>query len=235
MSRARISLTLLLSSYALAAVACADGGPTAPVAQQRASLFADRSDELALPQDDSLTAELERARERLKQKENDSQAAYIAAKVAWKAFETEWKARRKDGEDVQAELLRCEPLKFQAEARIIGPEGGEIRMGPHTLRIPKGALAQPVVITGEAPTSEKVEVTFAPHGLVFLEQPELTLSYQHCLQPEDYTQEVVYVGEGETILEFPTSLDQKESDEVRAWLQHFSNYAVAYRGSTLLR
>ena len=55
------------------------------------------------------------------------------------------------------------------------------KIGPHTLDIPAGALTEPTVVTAEAPGSNLVTVTFSPHGLTFLKQPELTLSYARCL------------------------------------------------------
>src|SRR5262245_29976675 len=38
-------------------------------------------------------------------------------------------------------LLVCRPLPFDSDSAAIGPAGGALQMGPHTLIIPRGALS----------------------------------------------------------------------------------------------
>src|SRR5881628_4113320 len=52
-------------------------------------------------------------------------------------------------------LLDCTPLPTATATQTVGPAGGVIRIGPHALAIPAGALDAPVTITATAP-SDKV-------------------------------------------------------------------------------
>ncbi|MEJ7811765.1 MAG: hypothetical protein WKG32_15240 [Gemmatimonadaceae bacterium] len=222
----RIPSLALLSFFVMAG--CTDSPTTAPEQPPSAptvSLGLGVSKE----EEKRLERMLDLEKERLKEAKEASKAEFEAAREEWKAFEHEWKEAHKGDEHARSKLLRCEPLEYDGESKIIGPAGGSIKMGPHELEIPKGALPIPVVITGEAPTTSLVQVDFAPHGLVFLKQPTLTLSYKHCMQPAEFTQEVVYLGPGNKVLERPASDDKKMLEKVQAWIDHFSRYAVAYR------
>ncbi len=67
-------------------------------------------------------------------------------------------------------LRRDAPLASEvALTRVIGPEGGEIRLeeAGFALVIPPGALLKPTAITMTAPISDALAVEFAPHGLRF--------------------------------------------------------------------
>lgn len=125
-------------------------------------------------------------------------------------------------------LIACDPLPYAADVRTIGPEGGELRIGPHQLTIPPGALQSPVVITGEAPVSTAVLVRLSPDGLHFAARANLTLSYGHCahLLPGILTT-IVQVDDLLNVLEVLPSLDTR-AGTVSAPLRHFSNYAVAW-------
>jgi hypothetical protein len=126
-------------------------------------------------------------------------------------------------------LLLCRPLDYDGEAAIIGPEGGELRFGPHRLTIPAGALLTRTVVTAEAPTSLMVTADFSPHGLQFQKDVELRLDYDHCTQPLlPGAFRVVYLDDLLRILETPPSEDYRSSRWIRGWLRHFSKYAVAY-------
>ena len=126
-------------------------------------------------------------------------------------------------------LLLCQPLEYDGAAAIIGPEGGELRFGPHRLTIPSGALLTRTVVTAEAPTSLMVTADFSPHGLQFQKDVELRLDYEHCTQPLlPGAFRVVYLDNLLKILETPPSEDYRSSQWIRTWLRHFSKYAVAY-------
>src|SRR5438094_10172751 len=64
-------------------------------------------------------------------------------------------------------LLQCTPLPYASTTKTIGPAGGIINVGPHTLVIPPGALSQNVTITAEAPSARVNSVRFTPQGLRF--------------------------------------------------------------------
>ena len=123
-------------------------------------------------------------------------------------------------------LLSCDPLPYAASVKVIGPKGGELRVGPHSIRIPRGALTQHYVITAELPVSEAVSVRLSPHGLQFVQMPVLSLSYSHCHRPNDREERVAYTDEFLRVREYPRSEDRKHA--VVAWLEHFSRYALAH-------
>ena len=83
-----------------------------------------------------------------------------------------------DGPPLNPELLQCEPPRYQGQARIIGPAGGTVEFGPHSLRIPAGALDYQVVITGEIVVSSHVLADLSPHGLTFATPAILELGYE---------------------------------------------------------
>ncbi|MEW5916733.1 MAG: hypothetical protein AB1762_10020, partial [Gemmatimonadota bacterium] len=132
---------------------------------------------------------------------------------------------------VKGLLLTCRPLPYASDVETIGPAGGVLRVGPHTLAFPPGALSQRVVITAEAPTSKYAQVQLQPHGLKFENRykPVLTLSYAHCdgilalVRPK-----IVYVDENLNILEWLLSLNLGWNKTVSSPLDHFSSYMVAY-------
>ncbi len=128
-------------------------------------------------------------------------------------------------------LLTCRPLPYASDVQTIGPAGGVLRVGPHSLVIPRGALSRNTVITAEAPVSKYAQVTFSPHGLKFTNdmKPVLTLSYAHCngvltaIKPK-----IVYVDKNLNILEWLLSINLSFNKSVSAPLSHFSSYMVAY-------
>ncbi len=132
---------------------------------------------------------------------------------------------------VSGVLLTCRPLPYAADVETIGPSGGVLRVGPHTLAIPPGALEKNVVITVEARVAPRAEVTFSPHGLKFTKnmKPVLTLSYSHCdgLLPA-IKPKIAYVDENLNILEWLLSVNLGFNKSVIAPLSHFSSYMVAY-------
>lgn len=132
---------------------------------------------------------------------------------------------------VKGLLLTCRPLPYASDVETIGPAGGVLKVGPHSLVIPPGALSQKTVITAEAPSSKYAQVVFSPHGLEFKNsmKPVLTLSYAHCngvltvIKPK-----IVYVDKNLNILEWLLSINLGWNKSVSAPLSHFSSYMVAY-------
>jgi hypothetical protein len=174
--------------------------------------------------------ELQRqAKDRIKATKESQKDRYKAARDQWKLFKKQYKTLRKNGLWVPSELLSCEPQEYDADAEIIGPDGGSIRFGRHRLVIPKGALQSEVLITVEAPISETVEVELYPHGLQFSKTADLELSYDHCVQPPNWVNLfVVYLGDDDQVLEVTVSRTKKGVKEVVGSLEHFSRYAVAW-------
>lgn len=150
--------------------------------------------------------------------------------ATYDSLKVEWQRVIDDTTGAYDGTLVCDPLQYVAEVKIVGPEGADINFGPHTLRIPAGAVTQPTVITAEAPTSLVVKSQFSPHGTVFQPgfHPTLELSYKHCRGPVNREARIAYVGLGGEILEWPPSEDVPEDLLVRARIGHFSGYIIAY-------
>ena len=86
------------------------------------------------------------------------------------------------GTSIGSGLLACNPLPYAANSATIGPAGGSLTVGPHTLTVPAGALTTPVLISAEAPVGTVNSVRFGPEGLQFAagKPATLTLSYANC-------------------------------------------------------
>jgi hypothetical protein len=127
------------------------------------------------------------------------------------------------------DLLPC-PGTPEAEAQgEIGPEGGSLKIGPHRLVVPPGALDSVVLISAVAAADSVVSVQFAPEGLTFSRPAHLTLSYGACpvvspLLPKS----VVSTTDALELLELLLSSDDVLHEKVSADLDHFSRYAVAW-------
>src|SRR5689334_25415666 len=77
-------------------------------------------------------------------------------------------------------LVACAPLPYDSATAVIGPDGGTIQVGPHSLTIPAGALDSDVTITAAIVAGSQNAVRFGPEGLQFVEKPTLRLSYANC-------------------------------------------------------
>lgn len=126
-------------------------------------------------------------------------------------------------------LLACSPLAADSATRSIGSEGGTLQVGPHTLVVPPGALADSVSITAVAPADSVNRVTLQPEGLTFAEAASLTMSYANCDGlSSTLPKQIAYLTDALAIIEYLVSLDDVESRTVTGRLEHFSTYAVAW-------
>jgi hypothetical protein len=126
-------------------------------------------------------------------------------------------------------LLQCSPRPADSVTVTVGPAGGLVAIGAHTLRVPEGALDAPVAITAVTASEAVNRVEFRPEGLVFNRAATLTMSYANCdavgsLLPK----RVAYVSDALTILEYLIGADNPLSRTVSARLEHFSGYAIAW-------
>jgi hypothetical protein len=125
------------------------------------------------------------------------------------------------------DLLTCSEQPYRVTRQSIGPNGGVIRVGTHTLTVPGNAVTGTVMITAEQIPGSTNSVRFSPEGLQFKKAAVLTMSYENCalvlLQKK-----IVYTTEKLKILEVLTSIDLFRSRTVSAPIDHFSRYAVAY-------
>ena len=157
-------------------------------------------------------------------------AAGEASKPIYEALKLEWERilnTYPGGNTGQGGPVYCAPLQYAGDVKIIGPDGGDLSIGPHKLSIPKGAITGHAVITVEMPVAMEVTVRLSPQGLVFAKRPVLTLSYKHCLGPVDYKARVALTDEGLRSPEYPVS-DWPAPGLLNAWLEHLSRYAVMY-------
>ncbi len=128
-----------------------------------------------------------------------------------------------------ADLLDCSNLPDANVKQTIGPPGGVLNVGPHTLSVPAGALSDWVTISAVSGSNKKNGIKFKPEGLVFRKPASLTLSYATCdlfgsLAPKRIT----YIDDMVVILEKLPSVDDPRAQTVSAQLRHFSEYAVAW-------
>jgi hypothetical protein len=124
-------------------------------------------------------------------------------------------------------LLTCQEQQYAATSETIGPKGGTIQIGKHSLVIPKGALHKNVRIKAEQMRGPTNSVRFSPEGLHFEKPATLSLNYKNC-EDVKTPKAVVYTTEELTILEVLRSLDLRKKETVEAPIDHFSRYAVAF-------
>jgi len=127
------------------------------------------------------------------------------------------------------DLLPCPGTPEASGEDEIGPEGGTLKIGPHRLVVPAGALDSVVLISAVATADSVVSVQFAPEGLTFSRPARLTLSYGACpFVPTLLPKRVVYTTDALEMIELLLSSDDTVHEKVSADLDHFSRYAVAW-------
>ena len=124
-------------------------------------------------------------------------------------------------------LLTCQEQQYAVTYQTVGSLGGTIKIGRHSLVIPKGALRTSVKIKAEQMRGSTNSVRFSPEGLQFEKPATLSLDYRNC-QDVGSPRAVVYTTEELKILEVFRSLDLLNKQTVAAPIDHFSRYAVAF-------
>lgn len=126
-------------------------------------------------------------------------------------------------------LLSCSPLPYDSVSRTIGPDGGWLQAGPHSLYVPAGALDHDVTITAVVPSARVNVIRFQPEGLQFDRSAALTMSYANCnLLGKLLPKRIAYTTDDLRILSYLLSLDLLSLRKVTGKLDHFSSYAVAW-------
>lgn len=126
-------------------------------------------------------------------------------------------------------LLRCDPLPEARATKVVGPYGGVLQVGPHTLWIPPGALDRQVTITAYAPSDDVNSVQFSPAGLKFDRSAWLSMSYANCnLLGRLLPKRIAYTNNLLEILYYILSLDNIFTKQVIGKVDHFSKYAVSW-------
>ena len=135
--------------------------------------------------------------------------------------------------DVASALLSplvCPTDQSYTATRTIGRNGGTLKVGPHTLTIPSGALSQDTRITATAPRGSYAEVQFQPHGLTFKRDVTLSVSYAKCgLLQKNNPPVIVYADDDRNILEILKSTLDTRQKTVTGKTDHFSSYILAER------
>ncbi|MEP7325223.1 MAG: hypothetical protein ABI836_04670 [Gemmatimonadota bacterium] len=125
--------------------------------------------------------------------------------------------------------MKCTPQAYAIAGQMIGPTGGQIKIGKHNLEIPSHALTRNVYITMEMGSDSTNSVRFLPVGLVFARPAKLTLDHGNCSGiATPLPLRIAYTTNLLQIIEYLVSIDDKSGHKVTAPLQHFSRYAVAY-------
>lgn len=118
-------------------------------------------------------------------------------------------------------------------SQVIGPTGGTVAFGPHSLIIPAGALSSQTTITAATSHGDTLAVTFGPAGLHFKQPATLVLSYKHCtVQPADTLSIVLVNNKMTEMIQMVPSADKKSKQAVEGLIQHFSVYAASESRST---
>ncbi len=133
------------------------------------------------------------------------------------------------GSALDGGLLTCSPLPYDSVTQTIGPEGGTLQVGAHTLSIPAGALDTAVTITAVAPSDTVNHLRFQPEGLTFQRPAYLGMSYANCnLLGSTLPKQIAYTTDALEILYYLLSVDNPPSQTVTGRLEHFSEYAIAW-------
>jgi hypothetical protein len=124
--------------------------------------------------------------------------------------------------------LLCPTDVGYTASKKIGPFGGTLRVGPHTLTVPAGALWVDTWITATAPKGKYAEVQFEPHGLKFKRDVTLSISYAQCgLLSWSKPPVIVYTDDNRTILEILESVLNPRTETITGKTDHFSSYILA--------
>jgi hypothetical protein len=140
-----------------------------------------------------------------------------------------------DAPGVALGFTRCTPQPFAADTARVGPSGGVLKAGRHTLRVPAGALKRSVLITMQAPSDSLNYVVFGPEGLTFesANLPTLVMSYRNCsvTKPAAQRLEIVYVNDALTAVLDTTEAVVTDTlgRTVGGRLRHFSKYVLKSR------
>jgi hypothetical protein len=123
----------------------------------------------------------------------------------------------------------CRAQPYVATSGWIGPNGGTLKAGRHTLKVPRGALSTTVRITMEAPSSSINRIVFSPSGLTFNSAypAYLVMSYANCTVAPGSEQQIVHINDRYQVIETAPSQTDPATLTVHGKLLHFSDYALS--------
>jgi hypothetical protein len=142
------------------------------------------------------------------------------------------------GAQEEAKVLKRHRAAHESAHRIIGPKGGEIRLGSAGLRVvfPRGALTRPVEIRVSTAANNGVAYEFEPHGLQFRVPVRVEQDLHSTAAMTNATiaaslDAAYYAGDVDAgsaqVLEYrPLSVSVKER-KARFTIEHFSGYLIS--------
>jgi hypothetical protein len=121
-------------------------------------------------------------------------------------------------------LQGCTPRDPQYGTATIGPNGGELDVGPNRVIIPPGALTTTVVVSGTSPADADPTIILEPTGLQFKKPAGLILDASNCLDVPD----AIYVNEIGVLSDPIPAIYSTWWHTVAVPINHFSGYLVAF-------
>ncbi len=124
----------------------------------------------------------------------------------------------------------CPNQESAETSAVIGPRGGTLQVGAHTIVIPPSALSKDIRITAKTGSQAGNAIQFGPEGLRFNTYATVTFDISNCrgwgllrLPVVVYTDNLLL-----SILELEPSVVNSREKTVSGHITHFSRYAVAY-------
>ena len=190
---------------------------------------------------EELQQELEERKAYFKAMKEANREDLKAAKAEWKAWKetgsSSTSSRRnhgsgripgeKGGPDIQ--LLRCEPRDYEADAAIIGPEGGTMHVGEHQLVIPKGRARPGGADLGRGARPRRWWTSVRARTASNSSEPAGSSSRTRAAsgRPSASSWSPTWARATRSS-SCPRRGTRKLDDEVEADIEHFSRYAVAW-------
>jgi hypothetical protein len=111
---------------------------------------------------------------------------------------------------------------------IIGPNGGSLRLGPHSLVVPAGAVREPITFSLTVASRTSIALDCGPSPFRFDVPVTLTLSYAgtsftSAANPSNI--EILYMAADGSLEEIPGTVDVRGAS-VTAQVSHFSRYIL---------
>jgi hypothetical protein len=131
-----------------------------------------------------------------------------------------------------ARLAVCAATPLDSASKVIGRNGGKIKIGKNQLQIGRDALSEDVRITfvtgGDSLAAVRIEpanVTFAAEGKV-----KLKLDYSHCpdARGSGNAKRVVRLDDANAIVAAPESVDDETTQGTEGTLPQLGRYGIAY-------
>jgi hypothetical protein len=223
MIRKHFAATLALAGLVLGAWACSEPGPIDPSGQPPPS-FARASTVTGYltATDPALLALYEAEKARVASQATQEQPVFLSLLEIAGDYDRWLKRATRSG------VAECYPNAYAADVQIIGPSGGQLKIGTHTFTVPAYALSKYYVITGEDHADDKAAVQFGPEGLGFAKAATLKLDYSKCAIPPLATKHVVFTDDKWNIKEYEPTQDDILNKILGGLILHFSQYAVAW-------